>query len=140
MRILKNFFVLSGLYVMTASSLVAVEKINPIYEKKRPGGSKKVIDRLILEELKKNPRAYSCVEVMACPGGCIGGGGQPVPADSALRTKRAAGLYKIDASKKLKIAHLNPIVQKTYKEFLTNEKIIRAICHAKYDNPINKKI
>ena len=62
MRILKSFFVLGGLYVMTASSLVAVEKINPIYEKKRLGGSKKVIDRLVLEKLKKNniePAAFS---------------------------------------------------------------------------------
>lgn len=62
MRILKSFSALVGLYMMTVSSLVAVEKINPIYEKKRPGGSEKVIDRLVLEELKKNniePAAFS---------------------------------------------------------------------------------
>jgi len=86
----------------------------------------------ILEELKQNPSAYSCVEVMACPGGCIGGGGQPVWADSEIRQKRADSLYKIDRKKQVKIATENPIIQKVYKKYLTNEKIIKKICHAKY--------
>ncbi len=86
----------------------------------------------ILEELKKNPRAYDCIEVMACPGGCIGGGGQSVPVDAEIRQKRADGLYRIDKKKKTRIAHLNPIVKKVYKEFLTNQAIIKKVCHAKY--------
>lgn len=86
----------------------------------------------MLEQVKKNPKAYSCCEVMACLGGCIGGGGQPVPADQAIRQKRAQGLYQIDSQKPIRSADENPIVKKIYKEFLTNEKIIKKICHAYY--------
>jgi len=86
----------------------------------------------VLGELKKNPKAYDCVEVMACLGGCIGGGGQPMPTDRATRQERADGLYKIDKKKKNRIAHQNPIVEKVYGEFLTNKKIIKAICHTSY--------
>jgi len=83
----------------------------------------------ILEQLKQDPSAYSCIEVMACPGGCIGGGGQPVWADAKIREERAKGLYKIDKNKKLRIAAKNPIIEKAYKEYLTNEKIIKKVCH-----------
>ncbi len=86
----------------------------------------------ILEELKKNPKLYDAVEVMACPGGCVGGGGQPVMADKEIRQKRAEGLYKIDAEKEIRLAHENPIVKEVYREFLNNEKIIKKICHTKY--------
>ena len=87
----------------------------------------------ILEELKKNPKKYDAVEVMACPGGCIGGGGQPVPADSKIRKERANGLYQIDAKKEIRLAHENPIVKKVYREFL-NKKNRRLICHTKYSS------
>ncbi|MGB2762648.1 MAG: [FeFe] hydrogenase, group A [Minisyncoccales bacterium] len=86
----------------------------------------------IIEELKKNPKAYDGIEVMACPGGCIGGGGQPVPADGKIRRERAGGLYKIDSKKEIRLAHKNPIVKKVYKDFLTHQNIIRQICHTKY--------
>ena len=86
----------------------------------------------IIEEIKKNPKAYDAIEVMACPGGCIGGGGQPLPADSEIRRKRAESLYKIDDKKKLRLAHKNPVVEKVYAEFLTSKDIIHNICHTKY--------
>ena len=86
----------------------------------------------ILKELKKNPKAYDAVEVMACPGGCIGGGGQPLPSTPEIRKQRAEALYKIDAKKKLRLAHESPIVKKIYKEFLNNEKIIHKLCHTRY--------
>ena len=86
----------------------------------------------ILEELKKNPRAYQAVEVMACPGGCIGGGGQPLPNTPEIRKRRAEALYQIDAKKKLRLAHQNPIIKKVYKEFLTDWKIRHKICHTRY--------
>lgn len=88
--------------------------------------------KIILEELKKDPFAYSCVEVMACPGGCVGGGGQPVLADRKIREQRAQGLYKIDQEKTVRLANENPIVKKIYEEFLTNPEIIKAICHTRY--------
>ena len=86
----------------------------------------------ILEELKENPTAYDGLEVMACPGGCVGGGGQPVPADAAIRNKRAESLYEIDEKKENRLAHENPIVQRIYREFLNSPKIIQQICHTKY--------
>jgi len=88
--------------------------------------------KIILEELKQNPKAYDAVEVMACPGGCIGGGGQPMPTNGAIRSKRAAGLYQIDAQKQERIAHLNPIVKEVYRDYLTDEKIIKTVCHTHY--------
>ena len=51
---------------------------------------------------------------MACPGGCIGGGGQPVPSEKEIREKRAEGLYRIDKNKKIKRADENPIVKARY--------------------------
>lgn len=60
---------------------------------------------------------------MACPGGCIGGGGQPVPADAAIRRSRAESLYNIDRKKEVRSAQENPIVQKVYREFLNSPKL-----------------
>lgn len=86
----------------------------------------------ILEEIKKNPRAYDYVEIMACFGGCIGGGGQPVPTDAKIRKERASSLYQIDVRKKTRLAHQNPIVKKIYRDFLTKKEVIHSICHTKY--------
>ena len=86
----------------------------------------------ILQDLKQNPTAYSYVEVMACLGGCIGGGGQPMPTTPEIRKARADGLYKIDKKLRLKTANQNPIVKKVYQEFLSNEEIKKKICHTKY--------
>jgi len=86
----------------------------------------------ILQELKQNPNAYSCVEVMACPGGCIGGGGQPMPTTPAIRQARADGLYEIDKKSRVKTANENPALKKIYKEFLTSEEIRKKICRTEY--------
>jgi NADH-quinone oxidoreductase subunit G/NADP-reducing hydrogenase subunit HndD len=93
----------------------------------------------ILKELKDNPKAYHGVEVMACPGGCIGGGGQSVPVDEEIRKKRADSLYSIDEKNKIRLAHENPIVKEIYKEFLTSPEIIHKICHTKYHKK-NKEV
>jgi iron only hydrogenase large subunit-like protein len=64
------------------------------------------------------------IEVMACPGGCIGGGGQPYPPggtkvlDPELLRLRAQALYTIDKEKKLRCSHDNPAVQELYAQFL----------------------
>ncbi|MDD5696521.1 MAG: [FeFe] hydrogenase, group A [Candidatus Pacebacteria bacterium] len=88
--------------------------------------------RDILEKLKKNPKLYDYVEIMACFGGCIGGGGQPVPTSREIRAKRAKGLYKIDEKKQIRLADDNPAVQELYKNFLKNKEITHEICHTKY--------
>jgi NADP-reducing hydrogenase subunit HndD len=65
---------------------------------------------------KKMP--YHFIEVMACPGGCVGGGGQNYGVTDAIRAKRAAGLYQDDKDKKLRNSHENPHVKKLYEEFI----------------------
>jgi NADP-reducing hydrogenase subunit HndD len=66
---------------------------------------------LVMEELKKDKEAYHYIEVMACPGGCIGGGGQPIPSTNRIIKKRIAGLYGIDDKSTIRLAHKNPLVQ-----------------------------
>lgn len=83
----------------------------------------------ILEELKEHQQAYDYIEVMACFGGCIGGGGQPVPVNDEIRKKRAEGLYSIDTKGKYRIAEDNPIVKTIYKEFLDDHKNSHKVCH-----------
>jgi NADP-reducing hydrogenase subunit HndD len=86
----------------------------------------------MLEELKKNPDAFQAMEVMACPGGCIGGGGQPIPSTPEVREKRAEALYKIDAEKRIRMAHENPAIKEVYGRYLTDKEIIHKILHTRY--------
>jgi NADH-quinone oxidoreductase subunit G len=58
------------------------------------------------------------IEVMACPGGCIGGGGQPYGVTGDVRARRAAGLYQHDRGRRLRSSHENPEVKRVYDEFL----------------------
>lgn len=92
----------------------------------------------IIKELESNPRAYDYIEVMACPGGCIGGGGQPVPTNKEVRQKRAAGLYSVDKSAPLRLAHKSPIVEEVYRDFLANHENIHSVCHTKYFGKIRE--
>ncbi len=62
--------------------------------------------------------AYHLVEVMACPGGCIGGGGQSWGVTDEIRAKRAAGLHGDDLAKAIRRSHQNPAVQRLYEEFI----------------------
>ncbi len=75
--------------------------------------AKKVMDKVINGETN-----YHFIEVMACPGGCLGGGGQPIPTNLAIRQKRSQAIYKEDAGKPIRKSHENPEVVKLYKEFL----------------------
>lgn len=86
----------------------------------------------LLRELGEDPHAYDYIEVMACPGGCIGGGGQPVPTDKDIRRKRAEGLYSIDKSKDVRLAHQSPIVKKLYEGYLDDRENAHRVCHTKY--------
>jgi iron-only hydrogenase group A len=88
--------------------------------------------RKMLEELKNDPQAFQAMEVMACPGGCIGGGGQPIPNTPEIRKKRAEALYKVDAEKKIRMAHENPAIKEVYGKYLTDKKIIHKVLHTSY--------
>jgi iron only hydrogenase large subunit-like protein len=72
----------------------------------------------MLELLKAGTVHYHFVEVMTCPGGCIGGGGQPRFTDDSVRLKRIAGIYAEDEGKKLRKSHENAQVGKLYEEYL----------------------
>lgn len=77
--------------------------------------ARQVMDRLAAGELQD----VHFIEIMACPGGCLGGGGQPIPTTAEIREARARAIYEEDADLPLRKSHENPIVQKIYKEFLT---------------------
>ncbi len=87
----------------------------------------------ILEELKQDKNKYDFVEVMACPGGCIGGGGQPVPVDEDIRSARRRGLCVASSTRVVKKACENPETKKIYEEILSSDEIIKKICHTSYN-------
>ena len=67
---------------------------------------------------RSNPRNFHAVEVMACPGGCIGGGGQPYHhGDAAILKKRQAALHKEDFDKPMRKSHENPAVLEVYENY-----------------------
>lgn len=82
------------------------------------GNVGKVLDKVREARLRKEPTPYHFIEVMACPGGCIAGGGQPYGVTDGLRAKRIAGLYQEDKELERRKSHLNPYVQQLYKEYL----------------------
>jgi len=93
----------------------------------------------ILEEIAKDPQKYDYIEVMACPGGCIGGGGQPVPVSAEIRKKRAQALYDIDSSKEIRRAEDSVIIKTLYQEFMNDPKNASAVAHTKY-SPKKKEV
>ncbi len=75
--------------------------------------------RKLLEMVKNGEADFHAIEIMACPGGCIGGGGQPLHhGDSSILKARAAALYRADEEMKLRKSHENPEIISLYKEFL----------------------
>ncbi len=75
--------------------------------------------RKVLEMVQKEPGRFHAIEIMACPGGCINGGGQPfLHGDTALLDKRMKGLYSEDERKTLRMSHENPDIKALYDEFL----------------------
>ncbi len=75
--------------------------------------------RKLLEEIKAGKSTYHAIEIMACPGGCIGGGGQPLHhGDSSILKARQKAIYSEDESKVIRKSHENPYIIKLYEEFL----------------------
>ena len=77
-----------------------------------------VLDRVRAARDAGKETPYHFIEVMACPGGCIGGGGQPYGVDNERRLQRIAGLYQDDRDKTIRCSHENPEVIQVYKDFL----------------------
>ena len=93
----------------------------------------------ILEEIKSGKADYQFVEIMACPGGCVMGGGQPIKnskirAEVDVRSLRANCLYSIDAQSTIRKSHENPVIKKIYKEFLKKpgSEISHKLLHTHY--------
>ena len=74
--------------------------------------------RRLVEAVRKGEVAYDFVEIMACPGGCVGGGGQPFKDGEEKAEERAKKLYGLDKHSDIRFSHENPAVQLTYSEYL----------------------
>lgn len=74
--------------------------------------------RKVMDQIKAGEADYAFLEVMACPGGCIGGGGQPYVTSKSTREARIDAIYQVDADMPMRKSHENPSVQQLYKDFL----------------------
>lgn len=72
----------------------------------------------LLDEVRTGESEYDFIEIMACPHGCVGGGGQPLPVNEEKKIKRAEGLADIDRHKYIRKSHENPMINKLYDEYL----------------------
>lgn len=90
--------------------------------------------RKLLDKVQDGTADYHFIEIMCCPGGCIGGGGQPIPTDDEIRAKRIEAIYREDRGMKLRKSHLNPAVKALYEEFLGSPLSHKAheLLHTKY--------
>lgn len=74
--------------------------------------------KVLLKQIEKGESPYHFIEVMACPGGCIGGGGQPIKSTMDVKEKRVKAIYQIDQDLPLRKSHKNPDVMKLYEDYL----------------------
>jgi NADP-reducing hydrogenase subunit HndD len=90
--------------------------------------------KILMDAIKNGKADYHFVEIMACPGGCLGGGGQPIPTSPEIRKKRAEAIYSEDTHMTLRKSHENHEVQKLYKDFLIKPlgEISHKLLHTKY--------
>lgn len=75
--------------------------------------------KILMDKVQNGEVDYHFIEIMACPGGCLGGGGQPIPTNPEVRQKRSDAIYDEDAALHYRKSHANPEVQLLYAEFLT---------------------
>lgn len=76
--------------------------------------------KILMDQIKDGNSPYYFIEVMACPGGCIGGGGQPIPTNDEIRRKRIEAIYKEDGDKPVRKSHENPEIVQIYEDFLVD--------------------
>jgi len=72
----------------------------------------------ILKEVQKGQSNYDFIEIMACPHGCVGGGGQPLPVDEKTKELRGNSLFHTDRQSVVRKSHKNPMIEKLYSEYL----------------------
>ncbi|TVQ11802.1 MAG: NADH:ubiquinone oxidoreductase [Bacteroidetes bacterium] len=91
--------------------------------------------RKLLDDVRAGKSEYHAIEIMACPGGCIGGGGQPLHhGDTSILKARAKAIYAEDEGKTLRKSHLNPDIIKLYDEFLgkPGSELAHKLLHTHY--------
>lgn len=90
----------------------------------------------IMEAIAAGEADYTFIEVMCCPGGCIGGGGQPYGTTNAVRVKRIEGLYEVDQNMPIRKSHENPAIQKLYEDYLKEPlgHLSHELLHTTYTN------
>jgi len=88
----------------------------------------------IMKKVREGKSPYHFVEIMACPGGCLGGGGQPIPTSMEIRKNRMKAIYSEDEHMVLRKSHENPDVIAIYKEFLgkPNSHVSHELLHTHY--------
>ena len=101
--------------------------------------------RKLIEAIRRGEVFYHFVEVMACPGGCVGGGGQPIHEGKEMAEIRSKNLYFLDSHNERRFSHENPEVLKTYEEYLEkplsrmSHKLLHTDHHA-WDMPLAPKL
>jgi len=90
--------------------------------------------RKLMQAVKDGRANYHFIEIMACPGGCLGGGGQPIPTNEEIRAKRAEAIYSEDGGLPIRKSHENPEVKMIYEEFLgaPNSHKSHSLLHTHY--------
>jgi NADP-reducing hydrogenase subunit HndD len=88
----------------------------------------------IMRLVRQGKSSYHFIEIMACPGGCIGGGGQPIPTSLEIRNKRMKAIYAEDEHMVLRKSHENPEVIAIYRDFLgkPNSHVSHELLHTHY--------
>jgi iron only hydrogenase large subunit-like protein len=86
--------------------------------------------KILMDKIKAGEANYHFIEIMACPSGCIGGGGQPIPTNMDIRKRRAAGIYEEDEKMVLRKSHENPEValRFTNRSCINHWDIVHTTC------------
>lgn len=104
--------------------------------------------KIVLDKVKSGRERFHVIEIMACPGGCVGGGGQPYPPegvkvlDPGLLRRRASALYAIDGGKQLRKSYENPAIEEIYSSYLGSPGSPRAreLLHTHYQAKLPRGI
>lgn len=90
--------------------------------------------KYMMDKVRAGKADYHFIEFMACPGGCLGGGGQPIPTSPEIRQRRAEAIYAEDAGMPFRKSHENPEIIKIYKDFLGHplSEMSHHLLHTKY--------
>ncbi len=94
--------------------------------------------RKLMEDIRNRKVSYHFVEVMACPGGCVGGGGQPIVDGVEMASVRAPKLYDLDKRRPIRFSHENPEIKKLYADYLEKPMSEKAhhLLHVHQEQPV----